>query len=207
MIDSYAQSDMKAEEEDDGTMAVLPSSTDLFYFYRETLVQCAKFSTGKAFFDLSQLFAKHLDSYCNQIILGGLAKIEKKAISADHFRFASLALNTADYCSMTTSQLEEKLKEKVDSDYQDKVDLQGVKERFMRAISICIDAIVKSLELSFETQMVQMTRLSWGTMDSVGDQSDYVSQMLDIIKRNVTVAAKLIANRRYFRTLNDRFAE
>lgn len=33
---------------------------------------------------------------------------------------------------MTTSQLEEKLKEKVDADYSDKVDLEGVKEGFMR---------------------------------------------------------------------------
>ncbi|KAL7331154.1 Vacuolar protein sorting-associated protein 53 [Mucor circinelloides] len=207
MIDSYAQSDMKADEEDDGTMAVLPSSTDLFYFYRETLVQCSKFSTGKALFDLCQLFAKHLDAYCNQIILGGLAKNEKKAVTIEHFRFASLALNTADYCCMTTSQLEEKLKGKVDSDYQDKVDLQGVKENFMRAISTCIDAIVKSLESAFDAQMVQMTRLSWGTMDSVGDQSDYVSQMLDIIKRNVSICGRIIANRRYFRTFSDRFAE
>lgn len=74
MIDSYIESDTKADAEDDGTMAVLPSSTDLFYFYRETLVQCSKFSTGKALFDLCQLFAKHLDSYCNQIIIGGLAR-------------------------------------------------------------------------------------------------------------------------------------
>lgn len=74
MIDSYIHSDMKAEEEDDGTMAVLPSSTDLFYFYRETLAQCSKFSTGKALFDLCQLLAKHLDSYCSQIILGGLSR-------------------------------------------------------------------------------------------------------------------------------------
>lgn len=207
MINSYTQSDSAAEAEDDGTMAVLPSSTDLFYFYRETLVQCSKFSTGKALFDLCQLFAKHLDSYCNQIILGGLARNEKKPVTVDHFRFASLALNTADYCFMTTSQLEEKLREKVDENYSDKVDLEGVKEGFMRAMSICIDAIVRSLEQAYDQQFEQMTRLSWGTMDTVGDQSDYVSQILDIIKRNVTVVGRIIANKRYYRTFNDRFAE
>ncbi|KAI8079383.1 hypothetical protein BDF21DRAFT_340243 [Thamnidium elegans] len=207
MISSYIQSDSAAEAEDDGTMAVLPSSTDLFYFYRETLVQCSKFSTGKALFDLCQLFAKHLDSYCNQIILGGLARNEKKPVTVEHFRFASLALNTADYCFMTTSQLEEKLREKVDENYSDKVDLEGVKEGFMRAMSICIDAIVRCLEQAYDQQFVQMTRLSWGTMDTVGDQSDYVSQILDIIKRNVTVVGRIIANKRYYRTFNDRFAE
>lgn len=75
MIDSYVQSDtVAANTEDDGTMVVLPSSTDLFYFYKETLAQCSKFSTGKALLDLSQVFAKHLDSYCNQIILGGITR-------------------------------------------------------------------------------------------------------------------------------------
>lgn len=132
MIDSYVQSDSKANEEDDGTMSVLPSSTDLFYFYRETLGQCSKFSTGKALFDLSKLFAKHLDSYCNTIILGGLARNDKKTVSADNFCFASLALNTADYCCITSSQLEEKLKEKIDDSYTEKVDFEAVKENFMR---------------------------------------------------------------------------
>lgn len=207
MIDSYAQSDAKADEEDDGTMSVLPSSTDLFYFYRETLAQCSKFSTGKALFDLSKLFAKHLNSYCNTIILGGLARNESKSATAESFRFASLALNTADYCCITSSQLEEKLKEKIDDSYEEKVDFEGVKENFMRAISICIDSMIKSLEQSFDPQMVQMTKLAWGTMDSVGDQSDYVNQMTYIIKTNVSMIGRITANKRYFRTFHDRFAE
>lgn len=76
MIDSYVQSDASAatNPEEDGTVVVLPSSTDLFYFYKETLVQCAKFSTGKALLDLSRVFAKHLNSYCNKILLGGLTR-------------------------------------------------------------------------------------------------------------------------------------
>lgn len=72
MINSYTDSDAKAE--DDGSMVVLPSSTDLFYFYRETLVQCARFSTGKTFRDLCELFAKHLVSYCNVVLLGGVSR-------------------------------------------------------------------------------------------------------------------------------------
>lgn len=74
-------------------------------------------------------------------------------------------------------------------------------------MSICIDAIVRSLEQAFDPQFTQMTKLSWGSMDTVGDQSDYVNQILDIIKRNVTVVSRIIANRRYYRTFNDRFAE
>ncbi|KAF7725297.1 Vacuolar protein sorting-associated protein 53 [Apophysomyces ossiformis] len=205
MIDSYVVSDKQAE--DDGTMVVLPSSTDLFYFYRETLTQCAKFSTGKAFWDLCQVFAKHLYAYCNKVLLSGLTQNDKKAATVDHFRFASLALNTADYCCMTTSQLEEKLKEKIDQEYAERVDMQNVKDAFISAVSTGIDDIVRSLETSCDVYMQQMIRLQWGTMDTVGDQSDYVSQLQEVIKRYITVVGKTIANKRYFRTFADRFVD
>ncbi|KAG1455215.1 hypothetical protein G6F46_007864 [Rhizopus delemar] len=207
MIDSYVQSDASAatNPEEDGTVVVLPSSTDLFYFYKETLVQCAKFSTGKALLDLSQVFAKHLNSYCNKILLGGLTRNDPK--TPDYFRLASLSLNTADYCSMTTQQLEEKLKEKIEVGYVDQVDLTGEKERFMQAISLCIDAIVKGMDHALEPYFLQMMRLPWGTMDSVGDQSDYVTSVMDIVKRYTSVIGRTISNKRYFRTFCDRFAE
>ncbi|KAG0178040.1 Vacuolar protein sorting-associated protein 53 [Apophysomyces sp. BC1034] len=205
MIDSYIISDKTTE--DDGTMVVLPSSTDLFYFYRETLTQCAKFSTGKAFWDLCQLFAKHLCSYCHKAVLGGLTQNEKKSVTAEHFRFTSLALNTADYCCMTTSQLEEKLKEKIDPEYTEQVDMQNVKDAFMRAVSTCIDAVVKNLEICCDAHIQQMIRLPWGAMDTVGDQSEYVNQLQEVVKRYVIIVGKTIANKRYFRTFSDRFVD
>ncbi|KAI8370671.1 Vps53-like protein [Radiomyces spectabilis] len=205
MIQSYISSDMVADE--DGSIVVLPSSTDLFYFYRETLVQCARFSTGKAFWDLCQLFSKHLQNYCDEILLGGLTCTESKLGTLEYYRFASLALNTADYCCITTSQLEEKLKEKIDAEYREKIDLQSVKDAFMRTVSSCVDAMVRSLDTGSETQFQQMMRLPWSTMDTVGDQSAYVSQLQESMKRYITMIGKTVANRRYFRTFGDRFVE
>ncbi|KAI9263263.1 Vps53-like protein [Phascolomyces articulosus] len=206
MINSYVESDMNAD--DDGSMVVLPSSTDLFYFYRETLVQCAKFSTGKAFYDLCQLFAKHLHAYCNVVLLGGVSRNEKNSnLSTENLRFITLALNTADYCCMTTSQLEGKLKEKVDAEYQEKVSFDSVKESFMSAISLCIDSAVRSIEACCEPHLQQMIKLPWSVLDTVGDQSEYVSQLQDVVKRYVTVIGRTIANKRYFRTFGDRFVE
>ena len=44
-------------------MTVLPSSTDLFLFYGQSLEQCAKLSTGQALFDLCTLHKKWLRIY------------------------------------------------------------------------------------------------------------------------------------------------
>ena len=47
----------------DAPVPVLPSSTELFYFYGQNLDQCAKLSTGKPLFDLSKVHKKWLRIY------------------------------------------------------------------------------------------------------------------------------------------------
>ena len=42
---------------------VLPSSTELFYFYAQTLDQCARLFTGQPLYDLCALFKKWLRIY------------------------------------------------------------------------------------------------------------------------------------------------
>jgi len=47
-------------------MTVLPSSTNLFYFYGQILEQCAKLSSGQPLFDLSNLFKRWLRIYAGE---------------------------------------------------------------------------------------------------------------------------------------------
>ena len=46
---------------------VLSSSTELFYFYGQSLEQCAKLSTGQALFDLCMLHKKWLHIYAGEM--------------------------------------------------------------------------------------------------------------------------------------------
>jgi hypothetical protein len=55
------------EDNNPSSMTVLPSSTDLFYFYGQILEQCAKLSTGQPLFDLSMLFKKWLRIYAGKL--------------------------------------------------------------------------------------------------------------------------------------------
>lgn len=63
-----ASSDGVANEEDNNAspMTVLPSSTDLFYFYGQSLEQCAKLSTGQPLFELCALHKKWLRIYAGK---------------------------------------------------------------------------------------------------------------------------------------------
>ena len=41
----------------------MSTSTDIFFFYRESLKRCSKISTRKPLLDLSKLFGKYLIKY------------------------------------------------------------------------------------------------------------------------------------------------
>jgi hypothetical protein len=51
----------------DTPVTVLPSSTELFYFYAQTLEQCGKYTTGKGMKDLAEVFKKWLRIYSGKL--------------------------------------------------------------------------------------------------------------------------------------------
>lgn len=53
---------------------ILPSSTELFYFYRETMERCAKLSNGQTFLELCGVYRKWLKVYAEEVLGGGLSK-------------------------------------------------------------------------------------------------------------------------------------
>ena len=53
---------------------VLPSSADLFMFYKKCLVQCISLSTGEALLSLTTLFQKYLEDYSERVLTANIPK-------------------------------------------------------------------------------------------------------------------------------------
>ncbi|RUS20036.1 Vps53-like protein [Endogone sp. FLAS-F59071] len=221
MINTYKIKPHNSEE--DASAVVLSSSTDLFYHYRETLVQCAKLSTGKPFLDLCRLFGKYLVIYANGVLIGKLLNVidygmkmfatsqshrdDKRAVTLEDIRLMCLILNTGDYCCATISSLEERLKEKIDENLKEQVSLEKERETFLNTVSICVRALVRGVDNCYEPWLAAMARISWATVDSVGDQSSYVSKFQSTLTECVGIIGKMMTNKRYFRTFCDKHVE
>lgn len=54
-------------ESDAPTPTVLPSSTELFYFYGQTMEQCGKYTTSEPLKKLGKVFAKWLKVYSGEL--------------------------------------------------------------------------------------------------------------------------------------------
>ncbi|AAS51271.2 ACR044Cp [Eremothecium gossypii ATCC 10895] len=119
---------------------VVPSSAALFRTYRQILSQTLELTDGEGrsavLSDLAGFFSKWLIEYSNKILqpllLPENARMEEKD---EVIQYTILMINTADYCSITAGQLEEKLQEYVDSGDTISKQFDKAKSRFGLLVS------------------------------------------------------------------------
>ncbi len=119
------QTDQKVNEDEQ----ILSSSTDLFLFYSKTLTNCARFSTRKTFLDLCKMYQKWLHEY-NKVLISRLNFGDKQKLTEFDVTSICIIVNTADYCRLTSKQLENKLAEVIDKDLSTLVNFEAEIESF-----------------------------------------------------------------------------
>jgi hypothetical protein len=202
MIPKYRNQPLLPADEEFSSQAVIPSSIELFHFYKTTLAQCAKLSTGERLLDLSKTLAKYLDEYAQQVLLHFL-----QVPGGPSLQNIILVLNTADYWHMNTQQLEDNLKKRIDSELQSKVDLSSQSDTLMGVASAAVLALVHRVEVDCEAAWREMRNTGWGKMESVGDQSSYVAELLRHIDSQAAEILELVGKQQYARAFCDNLVE
>jgi vacuolar protein sorting-associated protein 53 len=149
---------------------------------------------------LSRLFGKWLQTYSEQI----LTLNEKPSNMSE----ICTILNTADYCLTTTSQLEDRIRLKVDEPLREQVQFDTSRESFIQAANSAIKFLVKKIEQDAELSFREMVNTNWSNVENVGDHSGYVAEMMGWIKDGVReIMGQGHLRERYIRTLCDRVVE
>lgn len=204
-IAGYRSQPMLPLDEEFTSQSVIPSSTELFHFYRLALAQCAKLSTGQRFLELSKTFAKYLDQYSQQVLFYFMT--ERAGPAGPEVETIILVLNTADYCYLTCNQLEERIKGRIDEDLRSQVDLQNQADAFMGIASAAVRALVKKVELDIEPVWREMRNMPWAKMDNVGDSSGYTTELLRVIRERVADILQMLHKQQYARAFCDNFVD
>lgn len=205
LIPKYRQQPLRNPDEEFSNQAVISSSTELFHFYRLTLAQCAKLSTGTRLLELSTTFARYLDQYGQQVLYYLLS--EKFGPAGPSVEEAVLILNTADYCYQTCNQLEDKIKSRIDEDLRAKVDLQSQADAFMGIASATVRMLVRKVEIACEPGWREMRNTPWSKLESVGDQSTYVAELLRHVREKSAEVLKCLHKQQYARAFCDNLVD
>lgn len=193
----------------DTPVTVLPSSTELFYFYAQTLEQCGKYTTGKGMKDLAEVFKKWLRIYSDDVLIASMKRVEtRKSMdgrpNAQEIKNACLILNTADYCLQTSSQLEERLKETIDPPYNDNVSFEAEHELFIGVVSACLLVLQKELENACEPAFAAILKTPWINLENVSGRSAYVVDLVGSIRQVADIVRERIEQKKYMRSFADR---
>jgi vacuolar protein sorting-associated protein 53 len=209
MIQKCRQQPPRAPDEEFSSQQVVPSSTELFNFYRHALAQCAKLSTGQPLAELSRVFARYLDQYAQQVLLFYISERPTGGTPSRNptVEDTVLVLNTADYCYNTCNALEEKIKSRIDDSFKDFVDLQSQADTFMGIASAAVRGLVRRVEVDLEPCWREMRNMAWGKIDTCADQSSFVGDLQRRIKDRSGEILGMLHKPQYARAFADNFVE
>jgi hypothetical protein len=202
MIPKYRNQPLLPPDEEFSSQAVIPSSIELFHFYKTTLAQCAKLSTGEKLLDLSKTLAKYLDEYAQQVLLHFL-----QSPGGPSLQNIVLVLNTADYWHANSQQLEDNLKKRIDPNLAEKVDLSSQADTLMGVASAAVLALVHKVQVACEPPWREMRNTNWSKMETVGDQSSYVAELLRHVDSQAEEILAMLAKQQYARAFCDNLVE
>jgi len=174
---------------DEDRNKVLGSSTDLIYFFSKTRQQTSFLSKSTSYLQMYELFAKFLVLYADKLeqrlpSLDSL-KDNKSLLSIDEEKVACCIINTAHYCSNTTTKTEESIKKEIDEKFREKINLETVVSKYQGVIALAVSVLVKSLEAKVAPAFDKMSKTEWEKWESVDDQSAYVDQISAVVQESV----------------------
>ncbi|KAK0657137.1 Vps53-like protein [Cercophora newfieldiana] len=202
MIPKYKSQPLLPPDEEFSSQAVISSAIELFHFYKVTLSQCAKLSTGERLLDLTKTLAKYLDEYAQQVLLAYLQRGQNPPV-----QHIVLVLNTAEFWHTNTGQLEENIKKRIDPELGAKVDLSSQSDAFMGVASAAVLAMVHRVELDCEGAWREMKNTNWSRMEAVSDQTSYVGELVKHVNAGAAEILPLVVKPQYARAFCDNLIE
>ncbi|XP_008793539.2 vacuolar protein sorting-associated protein 53 A [Phoenix dactylifera] len=204
------------ETEEGSQTNILSSSMQVFLLIRRSLKRCSALTKSQTLFNLFEVFQRILKAYATKLYArlpkGGTGIVaaatgtdgQIKTSDRDE-RMICYIVNTAEYCHKTSGELAENVSKIIDPQFADKVDMSAVQDEFSAVITKALLTLVHGLETKFDAEMVAMTRVPWASLESVGDQSEYVNGINSILSTSIPMLGSLLSPT-YFQFFLDKLA-
>ncbi|KAF3659919.1 Vacuolar protein sorting-associated protein 53 A [Capsicum annuum] len=204
------------EIEEGSQTNILSSSIKVFVIIRRSLKRCSALTRNQTLFNLFKVFQKVLKAYATKLfarlpkggtgIVAAATGIEGQIKTSDKDeRVICYIVNTAEYCHKTCGELADNVSKLIDAQFVDGVDMSEVQDEFSAVITKSLITLVHGIETKFDSEMAAMSRVPWSTLESVGDQSDYVNGINLILTSSIPVLGSLLSPI-YFQFFLDKLA-
>ncbi|XP_061955247.1 vacuolar protein sorting-associated protein 53 A [Populus nigra] len=190
--------------EEGGQNNVLTSSMQLFLIIKRSLKRCSNLTKNQTLLNLFKVFERVLKAYAAKLkarlpkggmgIVAAATGMDGQIKTSDRDeRVICFIVNSAEYCQITSGELAESVSKIIDHQLATGVDMSAVEEEFSGLITEALMTLVHGLETKFDAEMAAMTRVPWATLESVGDQSEYVNGINMILSSSIPALGRLLS--------------
>ncbi|KAD4178083.1 hypothetical protein E3N88_26674 [Mikania micrantha] len=203
---------------DDGSQTnILSSSMQVFLIIRRSLKRCCALTKNQTLLNLFKVFQRVLRAYATKLLMklpkGGMGIVAAATGIDGHIktsdkdeRLICYIVNTAEYCHKTAGELAENVSKIIDSHLIHAVNMSEVQQdEFSSIITKALVTLLHGVETKVDIEMAAMTRVPWGMLESVGDQSEYVNNLNIILTGSVPTLGSLLSPV-YFQFFLDKLA-
>ncbi|KAL2555498.1 Vacuolar protein sorting-associated protein 53 A [Forsythia ovata] len=195
---------------------ILSSSMQVFLIIRRSLKRCSALTKNQTLFNLFKVFQRILKAYATKLftrlpkggtgIVAAATGMDGQIKTSDRDeRVICYIVSTAEYCHKTSGELAENVSKIIEPQFVDMIDMSEVQDEFSAVITKALITLVHGIETKFDAEMAAMTRVPWGTLESVGDQSEYVNAINTILTTSIPVLGSLLSPI-YFQFFLDKLA-
>ncbi|KAF3641225.1 Vacuolar protein sorting-associated protein 53 A [Capsicum annuum] len=182
------------EIEEGSQTNILSSSIKVFVIIRRSLKRCSALTRNQTLFNLFKAFQKVLKAYATKLF----ARLPKGGTGI-------VAAATGIEGQIKCGELADNVSKLIDAQFADRVDMSEVQDEFSAVITKSLITLVHGIETKFDSEMAAMSRVPWSTLESVGDQSDYVNGINLILTSSIPVLGSLLSPI-YFQFFLDKLA-
>lgn len=164
------------------------SSQQMFEFIKKSLKRCTGYSTGVTYLSLSKEFRICLHNYSESLKFRCPSPVAAKQGRPAVYVLSPAAelklcqiINTAEYCVETIPPLEAMMKKHIQPDFAHEVDFGNQVDSFVDVIAYTMNILTQSVATRVEPTLRSMRHTNWANVDTVGDDSPYVKEMIGIL--------------------------
>eukprot|EP00241_Pyramimonas_parkeae_P017643 CAMPEP_0114299464 /NCGR_PEP_ID=MMETSP0059-20121206/12989_1 /TAXON_ID=36894 /ORGANISM="Pyramimonas parkeae, Strain CCMP726" /LENGTH=843 /DNA_ID=CAMNT_0001421941 /DNA_START=19 /DNA_END=2550 /DNA_ORIENTATION=+ len=176
---------------------VLGMAPELFLNIKKVYKRCSQLTRRETLFLLYQVFQKVLRTFAQKMVAkvptptAGMKPTDKDVCTI------CFIVNTAEYCRETVQPLGDSIARVLDKPFSDNIDMSAEEDEFSGVITRSLQVLVQIMDARLEEQLASLVKMSWSTIEAVGDQSQYVSTISSILNNFVPQIAGII-NSTYF---------
>ena len=171
-IDQFMSEDNTAESN------VFPSSIRLFNSIKATFNKCLSFCTGPTLYQLSKVFKRVLQTYCEKLCTY-LPRLDRPVkLSENEVITLAFVVNTAEYCRTTILEMETTVRAKLETQYD--VEFYEEVNTFIDLAGKAVQSLVLALEGKIEPHFTAMQKANW-VLEEVGDKSEYCVKITEVL--------------------------